>query len=289
MQNWNLYQVILAIHRAGTLRGAAKLLNTTHTTIARRLEQLERKQQAPLFERLVGSYSATPLGQSFIQIAAQMEQLEMSAQRRDPFNANALAGPITLSLGEPLFQYFLMNPLSDFQKTHPDIQLTVHCSTAFVDLDNAEADVVIRSTNSPPTHLVGRRFAPYGLSLYANPDYLANTPETELRWITRTSQSPRPDWLKASPYPHAPVFLQIDEIVSVFKALEQGLGMGRAACFMAEQSEHLIRLDGAEVSPQSEMWVLTHPDLRDLPRIKALMQFLYETFEDNIGLISGIQ
>ncbi|BDX08299.1 LysR family transcriptional regulator [Planctobacterium marinum] len=287
MQDWNVYQVVLAVHRAGSLRGAAKLLNTTHTTVARRLEQLERKQRAPLFERLVNGFSATALGHSFIQVATKMEQLELSLQRTNAIQANALQGPITLSLGEPLFQYFLMNPLSEFQKAHPDIQLTLHCTTAFVDLDNAEADVIIRSTNTPPPHLVGRRFAPYGLSFYGNPDYLSNTPQSELRWITRTGQGPRPEWLKSSPYPNAPVFLQIDDIVGVFKSLEQGLGIGRAACFMADQSKQLVRLEGAEVTPQSEMWVLTHPDLRDLPRVKALMQFLYETFEQNAGLISG--
>jgi hypothetical protein len=38
----------------------------------------------------------------------------------------------------------------------------------------------------------------------------------------------------------------------------------------------------------SELWVLTHPDLRHTARIRALMTYIYDSLSEQRDLFSGI-
>ncbi|WP_255229682.1 LysR family transcriptional regulator [Pseudoalteromonas sp. HM-SA03] len=43
MENWDDFQLLLALKRANTLRGAAKVLGVNHTTVSRRLHALNQR------------------------------------------------------------------------------------------------------------------------------------------------------------------------------------------------------------------------------------------------------
>jgi len=52
MEDWNEPQLVLAVHRANGLTGAAKALDIDHSTAFRRLNALETRLGVRLFERL---------------------------------------------------------------------------------------------------------------------------------------------------------------------------------------------------------------------------------------------
>lgn len=287
MEDWNDYLLILALYRAKTLRGASLMLGTTHTTLARRLELLHKRRQGVVFEKYSSGYRPTPLGQQLITVAQRVEQVVITADRIDRAKGDTLAGPITLSLAEAMAQYLLLAPLAEFAKCYPEISLNIDCSTEVVNLDKSEADIAIRSVNILPDHLVGRRLFAYSLSYYSQHAYFSDTPPEKRRWIAPSTQEVWPEWLADSPFPEAPIGLTISDIVTRFKALEAGHGMSRAACFMADNHPDLIRLPGAKVLQQPDIWVLTPPDLRESPRIKLLMQFLVDALHSKKALLTG--
>ncbi|HBY42054.1 MAG TPA: hypothetical protein DEH24_21685 [Alteromonas sp.] len=96
-----------------------------------------------------------------------------------------------------------------------------------------------------------------------------------------------PEWLAESPYPYVPIGIVIDEIVTRFHAIAAGVGMGRAACFMGDVNEDMVRLPGSEPTPSYDIWVLTHPDLRDQPKVKLLMKFLIDALLRKQQLVEG--
>lgn len=199
-----------------------------------------------------------------------------------------LSGVVTLSLPEPVAQYLLLEELFNLHEAFPQIELRINPSIGFVDLDRLEADVVLRGTQQPPDHLVGRRLFPTCITYYANRDYLASTPRDQLRWIAPLSAGLWPDWLESSPFPEAPVAMQIDDIVTRHHALVKGLGLARGACFMADPEPDVIRLTDDAPIPQQDFWVLTHPDLRHTPRIRAVMDFLIEAMKSKEDLVLGL-
>ena len=63
MEDWNELRLVLALHRAGTLTGAAQAFGVDHSTAYRRLKGVEGRIGVRLFERLPGgAYEPTEAG-----------------------------------------------------------------------------------------------------------------------------------------------------------------------------------------------------------------------------------
>ncbi len=287
MTDWDDYRLALALHRAGTLRGAADSLGTTHTTIARRLEHMHKRRGVTIFERTRGGYVPTEFGLQLLDVADRIEEIAFSDSRAQHAIRAELAGRVCLSVSEPFMQYLLLDELMEFSRLYPAINLVIKSSSDFADLDRSEADVVIRKMDNPEPHLVGRRLFPYALGFYGDEHYLKITKPADLEWIAPFEANIWSDWLKDSPYPNARIAVEIDDIVTRFEALKAGHGIARAACFMADTTPNLVRLPGTRPVLQSTIWILTHPDLKNIPRIKTLMRFLASAIERKRSLIVG--
>ncbi len=288
MSNWDDYRIILALERSRTLRSAAASLGLTHTTIARRLEAIQRSRGL-LFEKLPNGYQPTELGQAMVSLAKQMEELNFAGTRMQQAFETQHSGRVTLSIPEPVAHHLLLDDLLTFSEQYPNIELVVDTGSSFANLDRSEADVVLRGVPNPDDHLVGRRLFPTCVTYYAHRDYLASTPADKLRWIAPVSEGYWPGWLENSPYPDAPIAIQIDDITARHRALVKGLGLGRGACFMADPVPEVVRLTKEPPVAQQDFWVLTHPDLRETPRVRAVMEFVTEAMLRKRSLVLGEQ
>lgn len=286
MEDWDEYRLILALHRAGTLRGAAATLGLTHTTVSRRLESLQKKRGC-VFERKVGGYCATSLGDALIDVAEAIESLALKGQRHQTASESSISGPVRVSLPEVVAQYLLLDDLFEIANLYPNIDLKIETSYRLINLDKNEADIVVRGADQPPDHLVGRRLFPNRVTYFADRTYLEETPADQLRWIAPTSDGHWPSWLQNSPFPSVPVAVFIDDITARHRALVKGLGLGRGACFMADPEPNIARLTDDEPIPQQEFWVLTHPDLKRIPRIRVVMDHIIEAMLKKRDLVLG--
>ncbi len=287
MRNWDDYRLILALNRAGTVRGAAQRLGINHATVSRRLAHLQANGAPTIFERISGGYQATTTGKLLVQAAEQIEAISLATERQHSAKVSELAGKIRLSLSTMMAQSLLLDELATFSRRYPFIELIIDTSLRFADLDSSEADVVVRGGDQPGDHLVGRRLFPYALSYYCSRSYLETTPACDRRWLQYAGSTDSMDWIARSPQPNAPVGMCIDDLVVLQRAAAAGHGMIRTACFMGDTDPVLMRLPGAEPEVHRDLWVLTHPDLRQKPRIRRLMEFLIAALEDKRDLIVG--
>jgi len=288
MKNWDDYRFILALDRENSVRGAALVLGVTHSTVSRRLAVINTRYDKPVMERVAGGYRKTEFGQSLVAAAEQMEAINFAADRHRRAAETELAGPITLSIPDVLGQYLLLDDLAEFRTNYPDIELLIQSNNQFADLDRSEADVVVRGTKKPPEHFVGRRLFPYALSYYCHVDYLNQVKPDERRWIFGLAGARRPEWVEDTPFPEAKTGLMNDSISFHYQAAVAGRGMIRSACYICDPDPRLMRLpDIPPPFPVADFWVLTHPDLKDTPRIKLLMRFLVEALKSKRDLIEG--
>lgn len=287
MKDWDDYRIALALQRAGSIRGAAQSLGVNHATVSRRLAALNARLGGPAFERVGGAYHPTSHGQPLIDAAIGMEDAVYAAERDAMGRERAMRGPLTLSLPDTVAQHLLMDELGRFAERFPDIQLGVHTSYGFADLDHREADLVLRISNDPPDHLVGRRLFKYARCAYAARDYLRRHDADARRWLGWPDDADRPDWVRQSVCPDAPIGLRIEHPLVRHAAARAGHGMVFEACFVADPDPGLVRLPGARPEPDRDIWVLTHPDLRDSPKVKTLSRFLTEAISAKRDLIEG--
>lgn len=280
---WDDYRLILALHREGTLRGAAHALGVNHSTVSRRLASLD----PGLFDRVSGGYRVTSRGKVIVEAAEEMEAASLKAERRARAGEQFVSGHVTLSIPDAFGQYLLLDDFAQFRAAYPDIKLTIKSTYSFANLDRSEADIVVRATQSPPEHLVGRRLFPYYVAHYCAIDYLETTSPQDRIWIAARDGDTTPEWISRSPFPNVPMGVAIEDATMRHRMAEAGYGMTSGACYMDDLNPKLMRLPGTVPQPLQDIWVLTHPDLHKTPRIKLVMTFLIDAIMAKQDLIEG--
>lgn len=283
---WDNYRLILEIHRAGSIRAAAKVMRVDHSAISRRLTKLRQLMGDAIFEKRADGGDLTPAGQELLEAAEQMEIIGFTANRRSRAHITSEQHAIRLSM-PPTIGFLIMDDLKSFMARNPGIRLILNSTFGLVDLDRSEADIVIRGTDNPPDDLVGRSFFPYYLCLYGQTEYLRRTDPKDYSWICRENNGERFEWMLNSAYPDAPIAITADDVVTRHNLAVRGFGITCGACYMSDPHPELKRLDGAEPFPAQNLWVLTHADLRDVPAIKTTMKFLADMLIKYRALIEG--
>lgn len=278
MENWDDYRLLLAVKQTKSIREAGERLGVNHSTVSRRIQSMNQSHPVNVFESTVSGLEITEYGAVLLQTAIKIQDLMPEQARILASQDFSQSGAVSLSLPPALLQFLLIDDLTQFQQLHPDICLTVFTSYDFADLDGGEADVVIRVSNDPGDELVGHRVCPIYVGYFAARDYLTNTPPEQRVWITGAKN----DWVKNTPFAELQVRYKVDDLVTRHTMAAKGLGIIRGACYIADHYPELVPVID-EFTPFQDVWVLTHKELRDTPRIKTVMQFLLNTIRKNLA------
>ncbi|BFT30395.1 LysR family transcriptional regulator [Alteromonas sp. D210916BOD_24] len=287
MNDWDDYRLVLAIHKGKTLRNAAHELGVNHSTVSRRLAILNKNYGSEIVRKTPSGLCLSPLGEKLLVSAEKIESLVIQDKRFERAEHLELEGDISVSVPPPIMQFLLLDDLMHFQRTHPRIALNIHSSYEIANLDECEADVVIRVSNTPDEHLVGYRLFSVATQYYAAKDYLKNTPPHLYQWITNTHSGDRPEWIKHTPFPDAKIGPCITDLTLRHQAANSGHGMIRGACYIAHNFNNLVSLAGTEPEPFQQIWVLSHPDLAHINRIQVLKKYLADALKSKKARITG--
>ena len=66
-----------------------------------------------------------------------------------------------------------------------------------------------------------------------------------------------------------------------------GIGIGVLPCFVGDVMTDLVRVLPPQADMATDLWLLTHPDLEQVPRIAALIDFLQGFCEQRAALLAG--
>ncbi len=102
MIDWDDIRYFLAVARGGSVRAAAERLGVNHSTVLRRIAQLEQHLGAHLFEKLPARYRLTDLGQDVITFADQMEASSNQLQTRVFGRDQSVQGLLRVTLAPTL-------------------------------------------------------------------------------------------------------------------------------------------------------------------------------------------
>ncbi|MFV2033086.1 MAG: LysR family transcriptional regulator [Gammaproteobacteria bacterium] len=289
---WNDLHLVLAVCREGTLSGAARVLGVNHSTVFRRVGAIEEKLGVRLFERLATGYVMTEAGEAMLESGERMENEVLGLSRRLVGRDLHLSGVVRVAVPDALLMKVLMPHLCDFSRRYPEIQLELAISNNYSNLTRREADIAVRVTSSPPETAMGRRLCSMRTTVYASTGYLAGQTGGALEnyaWLMPDedlAQLPVTRWLERN-HPKATVRLRCNTLLGLHEAAVLGLGVASLPCFLADPDTRLERVLPPPDELTSDLWLLTHPDLRRTARVKALMNFLAEALEKEKDLIEG--
>lgn len=253
----------------------------------RRITALESRLGVRLFERLQAGYFTTPAGEEMAAVAEKIEKLSNDVSRNIAGRDEKLSGTIRVSLSGVLATTVLMPDFARFSKRHPEIKLEILTTYDMPDLSRREADVAIRISNDPPGDLVGRRVLKVARSTYAGKNFCRGDAPPELNWIGWSVDTPSSQWLEDSAFPDKPVDAVITDPYATVAALKCGMGMSILPCYFADQDDGLCRVPPNQLLWPTDLWVLTHKDLRGTARIRIFTQFITESLLKYRDLFAG--
>lgn len=258
------------------MRRAAETLGVHQSTVFRRLGQLERDLGVRLFERLRNGYQATPAGEELHALARRTEDDLLLVENRLRGRDLRPSGLVRVTTTDTLLASVLPPILAGFRAQHPEVELEITISNQSFDLMRRDADIAIRPTSEPPQNVVGRRVATLAFAAYAVP----SLPPTgrglsAATWIGFDASLAhiRPaQWLARLPDGPPPV--RMNSFLAVLHMARAGLGYALLPCYLGDREPALRRIAGPYDELDSSLWLLTHPDLRRVARMKVFWDFV---------------
>src|ERR1700742_1834902 len=125
MIDWNDVLSFLAVAPGGSVRAAAERLGVNHSTVLRRIAQLEERLGVQMFEKLPAGYRLTEAGEEVLEFAEQMEASSHSLETRVFGRDQSVRGLLRVTLAPPLATHLLMPDFADFAHLHPDIEMEI--------------------------------------------------------------------------------------------------------------------------------------------------------------------
>lgn len=280
--SWDDIRFFLVIHRAGSLSAAAEPLGVTQPTCGRRLAALEASLGLRLFDRTPDGLRITADGKTLMEAATRMEDSANDLALRATVRDRELEGVVRIATTELFACSFLVGALRQTHARYPAVRVELVLSNTETDLLRREADIAIRfgpegSRPKPPT-LVARRlgdepFLLYGTDTYllrrggpADPNDLADH-ET----VVYTGRHPAADWCDRA-FARSTVVLSAPSMQVTGAAIAAGLGLGVLPRRAARLFPTLRAL--SPVIAHGTGWLIVHPDLRHVPRIRVVVDTL---------------
>ncbi|MEL6222801.1 MAG: LysR family transcriptional regulator [Cyanobacteria bacterium J06627_8] len=289
--NWSDLQVLLAFTQGGTLQKAAERLGMDISTVSRRIRTLESDLGSKLVENVSGRLVLTSYGERAVQAAETMEIESDNLQRIIKGEESLLSGVLRVALLDVLL-FFHHNLLQSFTVRYPHITLELVSSTSRVhSLTRREADIAIRVAKQPDDTLVGMRALHTEYAIYAHRSVAEQPPNrwADLPWIgwDPASNARMIDAWMEKHVPPEQIRFRVDSAMAQFTLAEAGGGACILPVVYANLRPTLVRLSDVLDGFDTNIWLLTHRDLRRNGRVQAFLDHCYqglEPFRNNMAI-----
>ncbi len=264
-------------------------LDVSRSTVMRRISALEEGLKVRLFDRLPEGYFLTPAGERMMQAVAKMEEEVVTAERQLAGQDHQLSGTIRITLPAALAAFPLAEQFVKFRTLHPNIDLELITTYSMADLARREADIALRMSNDPPEDLVGRRLMKVARACYVAEGWqgASSAEQTDIPCIGWSSSSDVSFWFRQAGIKHCKVNSLIDDPFATLEAVRAGFGAAILPCFMADKAKGVKRLAGGSLILETDLWVLTHKDLRKTAKVRLFSAFISGALLDQRELLEG--
>lgn len=292
MLDWNDLRYFLAVARGGSTLAAARALRVSQTTVARRVAALEDHLQLPLFDRRQAGYRLTSAGEELLPQAHAVEAAARAFADAADSRTRDVSGTVKVTTEDVYAVTLLLPLLAELRELHPDIHIDLDNARAVRDLGAGEADVALRGTGKPqPAGVVGRRLCRDDWTLYCSRGYAdrhgAPHSIAELRhhpligggggnlWIEYQA------WLRHLGLEDR-VAMHQGTSTGLLNAVRAGIGIAALPCVAADADPDLVRCIPPRKDNDRDLWLLTHDRVRHSPRVRTVVDFLYDRLSDHV-------
>jgi DNA-binding transcriptional LysR family regulator len=276
MADWEDLHHFVTLAREGTLSAAARTLGVDHATVARRVAALEISTGLMLVDRRSRATTLTDDGKRIAAVAAPMEEAAFAVGRAAQAAKPSIDGEVTIS-APPNFASSVIAPqLVRLRLQYPGIRIKLMGEKRRASLTRREADVALRLLRPVEAGLFVRKIGSFGFSLYGAPSYLEKTPPHAFTFIgydASMAESPQEVWLRTI-IGEREVVLRTNDLETQIAAARAGLGVAALPHYLGDGDVGLQRHVVTQKPISRDVWLAVHRDLRQVPAVRAVMEFL---------------
>jgi DNA-binding transcriptional LysR family regulator len=286
--DWDNTRIFLAIHRAGTLRAAAAVLQIDQATVGRRLLALEKSLAARLFLRTPNGYVPTRAGELALPAAEAMERAADQLERQTQGTDERVSGTVRVATSDTIGSSVMIDAVRRVRTAHPDLRVILSTSTQITSLTRRDADIAVRNVRPDNPDLISRHLVRRELGLYASKAYLKTHGEPRrgtafeghsVVIYQRVLSMARGDALCGEPLGNARIAMEVNSGLLMIEAVRAGLGIAEIPVYMAVGDARLKRIwpDRGEFY---DLWLVMHGDLHRSARVRAVADAIINVLAD---------
>ena len=253
LHDWDDVRYFLAVAREGSVRAASDRLGVNHSTVLRRIAQLEERLGAAMFEKLPAGYRLTAAGEEVLEFAEEMEAASHRLATRVFGRDQNIGGPLRVTLSAPLATHLLMTDFVSFARLYPEIEMEL-----------------------------------FG-GVYMSRDLLAawraGAPD-RVRWIVN-SEHGIPEWASEGEVRTTETPFRTTDGEASIVAVRQGLGMTTLPCFIGDADPLLARVPGTPHHKYGTLWLLTQAESRKTRRVRLFLELIAARLAEYAPLLAG--
>ena len=272
--SWDDLRYVEALDRLGQARRAGRELGTSVSTVYRRIAALEAIVGARCVETGgAGGLRLTAIGRSLAVIARGVDTSIAEVTQQARFAESDVSGEVSLTTTEG-FVPLVSATLATLCERHPRLTVALHVADQGPSVRRREVDVALSLIPSPPPSLRGRRLFAIRYGVFGTAAAARSDP---LRWVIRGASfanTVQAAWEKE----HASdVAIRTTSLSTTMALLRAGVGvavlperLARLEPDFVEVERYRTLLNGLERTA----WILTHPDIHAVPRVRVLVDAL---------------
>ena len=277
---WSDIRHFLAIARAGSLNGAARLTGQSQPTMGRRLRALEQALGHALFQRGSEGFVLTDEGAALLAHAERIEEETLAFERELAGHGSDLDGQVRVSSSDWFGVHMLTPVFAEFAKANPRVTIELVTDARLLNLARREADLAFRIQAFAEPDVIQRRLMtiPYGLYTARGGD--RSLPEggrgcALISLDAAYRDLPDARWLKQV-LPDAHVAFTSNSREAQARMCAEGVGLAVLPRPLGDGMAALNLVKTDTPPPARDVWLGFHRDLRRLRRLRALVDLCVE-------------
>lgn len=285
MFNWNDLIFFLELARQGRLLPVARRLKVDHTTVSRRISELERDLALKLFDRKPDGFVLTEVGHRLFALAERIEQEAVAIEETIQAVPSAPKGAVRVASMEGIGAFYLAERFAELAEKEPGLVVELVTERHLINLTKREADVFVSFVPPQGQRLAVRKIGSFRLALYAAPDYVRRLgmPRTRddlpshlfVDYVEDLVAIQPVHWLLDVLEP-AKVAFRSTSMHAQQNAIARGAGIGLLPLFSAKSNPRLIPILPDEVVVMRDIYMSVHEDLEFMGRFRAVLNHLTE-------------
>jgi DNA-binding transcriptional LysR family regulator len=287
--DWDKLRIFHAAAEAGSFTHAAETLHLSQSAISRQVSALEQDVGVPLFHRHARGLILTEQGEVLYRTAHEVLMKLENVRSRLTESKDRPSGKLRVTTTVGLGSGWLIERVQEFIELYPDVQLQLLLDNEELDLTMRHADCAIRLRQPQQPDLIQRRLFTVHMHVYASPAYIAKYGKIESieeidshRIVSFGEPAPsyltNLNWLEVigrSDGNLRPAVLQINNLLSIKRAIQKGVGLGVLPDYMVEKDSTLVRLLPEIELPSFDTFFCYPEGIKNAAKLHVFRDFLF--------------